>query len=705
MASDYAKAAEQWARYVYARESHRAFIAKANRCEEFVCGNQWRVEDLNELRNARRPALTLNKMLITLASIFGEQIDLRSETGFKPRYGSDPKSADILTKVFRYIADDNMLNWVRTDVFMDGMITSRGYFDVRMRFDRNVAGEVQIGRLNPRAVLPDPDASDYHPEKWNDVTVTTWATERDAETVYGKEIAKALASRAGSVWDEGEDSLDTEGDRFGQGIQPIQRQITGDPEVDRTTARNIRILDRQFRDRVRRKYFVNPRNGDKSPVPDGWDRDMIAMVVERTGFAVVDELGERVRWRVTAEDMVLHDDWSPFDRHFTVVPYFPFFRHGRTVGVAETLIDPQELLNKSTSQELHVVNTMANSGWIVRRGGLMNLTPDELEEWGAKTGLVIEVQNDVTKDVMKIQPNQIPQGLDRLSFKAENYIKSISGRGDSQLGLDRADVSGKAIGEKKESSDVNLRGAMDALERTDHMMAHVILYMVQNYYTDPRIMTITRSDVTNEYETIEVNVPDPTTGEVVNDLSKGMYDVVVTSQNAKRTLEESEFQQALALRELGIAIPDRFLIQHSNMRKKGDIIKAMDAEAASPENQMRRHAENLEGQLRVAKTRGEVSKLEATAVAQRAKAAKTMADAAQVGEEPGAEEQLAIAEREFQLKEREHEQKLRHEQEMHEQKMQLQAAEAAEKRRAQRIQAAVAAKRAAAKPQQPGATA
>src|SRR5262249_33875672 len=162
--------------------------------------------------------------------------------------------------------------------------------------------------------------------------------------------------------------------------------------------------------------------------------------------------------------------------------YFPVFRTGRTVGLIEGLIDPQELLNKTLSQELHVVNTMANSGWKVRQGVVMNMTMEELEEIGAKTGLVLEVNGDPDKDGVKIQPNQIPQGLDRISFKAENFIKSISGRGDSVMGLDRADVSGKAIGEKKQSADVPLRPAMDNLERTDWYLARNVLDIIQRYY-------------------------------------------------------------------------------------------------------------------------------------------------------------------------------------------------------------------------------
>ena len=123
----------------------------------------------------------------------------------------------------------------------------------------------------------------------------------------------------------------------------------------------------------------------------------------------------KVRWTVTADTVVLFDDWSPYD-HFTLVPFFPYFRRGKPFGMVRNLLSPQEQLNKITSQELHIVNTTANSGWIVESGSLSGMTADDLEEHGAETGLVLEYNRGSTPPG-KIPPNQIPTGLDRISQK------------------------------------------------------------------------------------------------------------------------------------------------------------------------------------------------------------------------------------------------------------------------------------------------
>ena len=234
---------------------------------------------------------------------------------------------------------------------------------------------------------------------------------------------------------------------------------------------------------------------------------------------------KRIKWLVTADNEVLHEAWSPY-KHFTVVPYFPYFRHGQTIGLVENLIDPQEYLNKVTSQELHVINTTANSGWKVKNGALTNMTIEELEQRGAETGLVVELED--MDGLEKIQPNQTPSGLDRFSYKAEEHIKSISGVTDYQTGNAREDVSAKAVAMNQNAGARNTAVPTDSLQRTDFILARNILDMVQEYYTEPRIMNITSNRLTGDTEEVSVNEPDPFTGAILHDLTIGEYDVIVS---------------------------------------------------------------------------------------------------------------------------------------------------------------------------------
>jgi len=608
MPIDTALCMKQYTRYAWARDNgHAQFVEKAEKCDAFFRGDQWDAKDRKALEQVRRPALTINKIISTISNVMGEQIYNRSEIGFRPRSGAPSETAETLSKVFKQISDNNQLDWKRSDVFADGIITSRGFLDVRIDHDDSMQGEVRIDQLNPKNVVIDPDGEEYDPDTWSEVFTTKWVTADDIAILYNKADAELLRNREQSFFPYGYDSIQAYRDRFGDRFNPM---YNGDYD-NSSVMRNIRLIERQYRLMDRQKHFVDPRTGDMRPVPDTFDRDRIANIVQNYGLQVTTKLIRRIRWTVIADNVRLHDDWSPY-KHLSVIPYFPYFRRGTTVGLVENLIGSQELLNKVTSQELHVVNTTANSGYKVRAGALTNMTVEELEQKGAQTGLVIEVNGDPDKDVQKISPNQVPQGLDRISYKAEEHIKTISGVSDSMQGMDREDVAAKAIQEKKKSGATGLAKPLDSLTRTDYILARNVLDLVQEFYTEERVMTITHDQMTGESEDFTVNQSTPT-GEMLNDLTLGEYDVVVSSIPRRETMEDSQFDQAVALKQLGIAIPDSVLIDSSRLMNKREILKLIQGDQESPEFQAQQQLKQRGDEATVAKLEGEAADKHASA--------------------------------------------------------------------------------------------
>lgn len=570
-------ARDQWERYVYCRDhGHHDFVEKADKCENFFAGLQWDSGDLAALRESRRPAMTINKILATLSIMFGEQVFNRTEVLFRPMKHSPADVAEALTMVWQQISQNNQLSWIRSDVFADGIIRSRGFYDARLNFDDNAFGEVQITKVNSKNVLIDPDAEEYDPDHWNDVIVTKWQNPDAIEIMYSKEHADELRQQCRMA--VGSSDID---DQYRDSFAG-NRQFNESTADGESMGNNVRVVERQYRKLDKMEHFVDLMTGDMRPVPTDWDRNRTAAFLEKLGpqVAVTKKLIRRVRWVVTAGDIVLHDEWSPYKR-FTIVPFFPHFRYGRTIGVVENLLGPQEILNKVSSQELHIVNTTANSGWSVEENSLVNMSVEELEVGGAKTGLVIEYRKGATPPA-KIQPNQPPSGLDRISMKAEEHIKTISNVSDSMMGFDRADVAAKAISYKQQRGAVSMSKMLDNLERTDWFLARHVLDIVQTYYSNERVVKITKDDFTNETEEMTVNGVDPATGLITTDLTIGEYSIVITSSPYRASLEDSQFEQAKALRELGIPIPDSVLIENSRLLRRAEVLKLMQAQAESP---------------------------------------------------------------------------------------------------------------------------
>lgn len=595
MPQDNYTAADVWNRYAWLRDNgHLDYVDKAEKCENFFAGFQWEKNDLALLRKQKRPALTINKIISTISNVLGEQIFNRTSIAFRPRNeGATGEVADALTKVFMQVSDNNQLDWLRSDVFCDGIIGSRGFFDVRLDFTDSAKGEVRIEQLNPKNVLIDADADEYDPDKWGDVIVTKWMSADQIALLYSEKDADMLRNRTESYFPYGYDSIDSNRDRFGSKVVSTYGIGT---DYDTANVRNIRVIERQWRKLDMARHFVDLASGDMRVIPAEWDEARIAQHMEANpDTAITKKLTHRIRWTVIADNIVLHDDWSPY-QHFTVVPYFPYFRRGTTLGLVENLLGPQELLNKVSSQELHVVNTTANSGWKVKRNALQNMSTGELEQRGAETGLVLEV--DELDNVEKILPNQTPTGLDRITYKAEEHIKTISGVSDYMSGFAREDVAAKSVNANKQSGQANLAKVMDNMNRTDFILARNILDLIQTFYTEERLIFITADRITNAVEQIYVNQVTPE-GTIINDLTLGEYSIVVTNQPERDTFEDSQFDQAVRLRmEAGIAIPDKYIIQSSRLRDKEEIIKDMTGDQDSPEAQeqaeMKRRAQLAE---------------------------------------------------------------------------------------------------------------
>ena len=123
---------------------------------------------------------------------------------------------------------------------------------------------------------------------------------------------------------------------------------------------------------------------------------------------------------------------------------------------------------------------------------------EELEQRGAQTGLVLEVSEI---DAVRENPAQRDANrAGRITYKAEEHIKGISGVSDSMQGMDREDVAAKAIQPKRQAGSRELAKPLDSLVRSDFILARNVLDLVQQYYTEERIITITRTSLTGETE-------------------------------------------------------------------------------------------------------------------------------------------------------------------------------------------------------------
>lgn len=566
------EARNNWHRYLYIKErGHIEYMAQAQKCEGMYLGGglQWADDDKALLTAQRRPFYEFNEILPSVNAALGHQIQNRMDISFKPRGGEgDLKKATALSKVVMQVADQNKLHWQETQVYGDGLIEQRGYYDLRMDFSRNIKGEIIVDTLDPRDVMPDPDAKSYDPDRWADVTVTRWLSLDEIEERYGKK-ARLAAEQSG---DEGPDwgvaDAEIERNKFGTTVM-----VGGfDAYNMESGIKRYRIVDRQRWVFQNTDCLVWPQTGDVK-IAETMSDDEVAQALG-TGAIRAKRMQRRVRWVVSTYTASLFNEISPYE-HFTIVPYFAYFRRGKTRGMIDNAIGPQEVLNKGVSQFIHVLNTTANSGWTVEENSLSNMDTEDLEEQGATTGLVIEFKKGTTKPE-KITPNQVPTGVADIIDRATQALKDVTVP-DAMRGLQGTAVSGVAKQADQFASQQQLAVPIDNLAYTRQMLAARMLKLVQRYYDSYRVFRITETDPTTGQQTekvLEVNKPLPD-GSYFNDITIGTYDVVITETPMAVTFEQSQYQQALDMKKSGIAIPDSVVVRYSSLADKADIMGQM----------------------------------------------------------------------------------------------------------------------------------
>lgn len=592
-------------RFVYERydemmsRGHERYCVKAQRLEDFYLGGglQWEADARNEMEGEGRPVREVNQCLIAVNTAAGYQIANRVDIAFQPRgRGADEQTAQCVSKVMKQQLDNAGYRFAETDQFLDGLIQQRGYYDLRMSYDDSEHGELSLDSLDPLDVLPDPDAKHYDPDRWADVIVTRWLTKFEIEQTYGKNAADEVVARSVYYADQ---------ENYGE-ERGIRRRGFGDmpPGYAPTSCywgdgawRRYRMLDRQSNEYVNTLVGRWP-GGDFRSI-EGLPREHIAWLLEH-GVTVTKRRMRRVRWEVVAPEVTIFDSLSPYE-HITVIPYFPYFRRGKTIGMLDNAVSPQEVLNKFVSQFEHIINSTANSGWTGQANSLANMDDNEFVLRAKETGLVL-LTRPGKEAPKKIEPNKVPEGTLELIQLSHNNFRGTTGVDENLTGVAKNDLSGIAIQSRQFAAQQQLALALDNLRRTRNILARNGLSNIQRFMLDERIFHITEMD---EYgverrRQMAVNVPDGDGG-YLNDLTIGEYDITVNEQPMSVTFDNSNFEQLVTMRkELGVKIPDSVVLRYSTLPDKAEIAKAIAESQGAPDPALEANAILIRAQARLA---------------------------------------------------------------------------------------------------------
>ncbi|NUS38252.1 MAG: genomic island protein [Lysobacter sp.] len=610
-------------RFVYERydemihRGHLDYCQHARRLEDFYLGGgrQWDPEVRQAREGEGRPCREVNQCLIAVNTAAGYQIANRVDIQFQPRgRGADDKTARCISKVMKQQLDNVGFKFQETQLFLDGLIQQRGYYDLRMSYDDNEQGELGLDVLDPLDVMPDPDARHYDPDRWADVVTTRWLTAMEIEQFYGAAAAREVIANASVYADQSNFGTEHGIRRDAFGTLPGGYTL-GSCYYGDGLWRRYRILERQSNEYVNTTVGRWP-GGDFRSIED-LPREHVAWLIDH-GVVITKKRMRRVRWEVVAPELTLFDQLSPYE-HFTVIPFFGYFRRGRTIGMLDNAVSPQEVLNKFISQFEHITNSVANSGWEGEADSLANMDDNEFVDRSAEPGLVLLAKPGKSAP-KKMDPPKMPQGMLELIDLAHNNFRGVTGVDENLNGLGKSDLSGIAIQSRQFAAQQQLGLVLDGLRQTRMILARNALSNIQRFMIGERIFRICEVDEYGVEQHVEmpVNVPkDDGSGEYVNDLTIGEYNIVVNEAPMAVTFDNSHFEQITTMRkDLGVAIPDSVVLRYSTLPDKEEIAKAIAEAKGTPDPNAEANALLTQAKARLAKSQavGEAIKAQYSAI-------------------------------------------------------------------------------------------
>lgn len=315
---------------------------------------------------------------------------------------------------------------------------------------------------------------------------------------------------------------------------------------------------------------------------------------------LVIQLGGRI---VYDGDNLLHIDQYPFVP--SVCYHEPDIQsyQWRIMGVVRNLRDSQYLYNLRKVIELDILQSQINSGWIYPIDAVTD--PKAFRQSGQ--GFLIPLKSGrLPSEIQRIEAPSIPASMIELSRSLAEDITKISGVNEELLGAATDDKSGILSMLRQGAGLTTLQTIFDKADYTQRLYGKIRLEAIRKNFSKGKIASILGHEADPKFFS--------------NHAQK--YSIAVEEGNYSATQRQTELQQLLHFREIGIPIANKSIVNAAIITNKKQVIEDMQEEA-----QAQQQAQQAQGQLDMQKAQADIIKLQAQAQTEQAKAQDIMMSA------------------------------------------------------------------------------
>lgn len=499
---------------------------------DFYNGRQWNEQDLAVLNEQNRPVMTFNRIAPLINAVIGAERNNKRQVQFIPRQEGAAFANQILTGAAEWFRDEADGEYEDSDAFQDAIICGMGWTDTRLDYEEDPQGKPIIARLDPMKMVWDASAV-----KSNLIDAQRlWYIDEKPLEVAQQMFPHVHWSDLQADWVKHQSFLHP----TNNGTQPYQRE--GEYQAGREEGTSyqrpkmVTLAECRWFEREVVYKVLEPQSGKfidyseqdfqslSKAFPNIQATRLMRKIVKRAflGRKLLDAPDKPL---VPAGQLGWECITGTFDK-----------LSRQFYGLVRPTKDPQRWANKYFSQVMHLLNSQSKGGIMAERDAFDD-DRQAVESWARADSITWLKSGAVSGG--RIQPKpvaQFPQGFFQLFNEAKSALEQVTGLSSEFIGTRAVNQPGILEQQRRQSSLNLLASFFDGLRRYRQRQGKIILYLIQNYLSDGRLVRIA-GDENAQYV--------PLTREMVTSLE---YDIVV--DDAPTSLNEKERTFALIMQLL-----------------------------------------------------------------------------------------------------------------------------------------------------------
>ena len=558
----------------------------------FMQGKQWQDGDLKNMREAGRPAITINRIRPVINLLCGYASQNETEPDFLPRSEEDDRISRVAKGITKYCLDRANYQRNKGKCFRDKIICGLANYWVSYEFDyTKLDGTIQIERVSPFDAFIDPECKKDDLSDAQYVGRYSWESAAKLKQIYPEKVDEINALK--SRYDETEQEAG------------IIETVDGEALWYNTNYNKIRVVQYWYKEYGKKNVYMT-----KEGLID--EANPLFVVLMATGKKPTSIPDTKIRYATFADSVLLEEGESPYKHgKFPLVREYCYYT-GELIddelepaGVVRDLKDAQREKNKNRSQRMHVVNQQS-LGVRFWQGQIDEHDKKIIEKKSTTPGANIFLKPGVTfQDGTPSMDSAINLTLEQ---QADNDFYSISGITPESLSGSIGSMSGKAIDLRQSVTTVQ---TADIFAQTKEAELQIVKLLwgeknapglIPQFYNQEKAMRILGDDGKNEFVQIQPELGQPMQEQIITDpfgqpkldeegnpikqvlydLSCFDFDIVISTSQASATARKANLYQLLEAKKSGVDIPMDIILDFMDFPEKETVKKRMQEAAEKP---------------------------------------------------------------------------------------------------------------------------